>query len=659
MPSRSVRHTVYEPLSSDAIRLLFVKPGFKDEPIECALITVANLAESPPYHALSYVWGESDDAASITCNGAEMVITKRLADTLIHLRRTPGWRSVVPWSKDHPLHSSKNAWKGFARSRHEQYQESEWEKESLLWIDALCIDQTNHEERASQVKMMGKIYSCAAAVTIWLGAEDKQLPDSISKFDAGSGVHISTYGRIPVLLSFIAQALRNVKRPQNRLASITPAENSLQRNGAYGFPKPNAPDWKIVRDFFTNPWFERVWVVQEAVLASRAMVLIGDWEVDWAAIGDAASWFQTKGYALPAVLKYELQDQQDLLPVAKAVSVWKQCSSPGKQIALLDLLQAFRNRLATDPRDKVYATFGIATELADVEAHGFHQLLEPDYEKPVLDVYRDVARFLIIEHGSLDVLSDAGLPLEPSWPSWPSWVPDWRQNKASNTLTTMPSAKNHNASGNGSLSMGFSDNSAILSLEGIDVDHVAAYGHKLASYGFGYVTYQEEIDFVNMAWGLVEPSETASASNADKAVIRRFIQTLTAGQNNDPDFFGHALSWFAQHTQISRIASLLQRMPRASKQSADSGRFHEAFVRACVDRRFFMTRNGLMGIGPDAMKEGDIIAILFGGSVPYVVRTMDQNHKLVGECYVVGLINGEAMSTWKDEGSKRKVFDLL
>ena len=359
---------------------------------------------------------------------------------------------------------------------------------------------------------------------------------------------------------------------------------------------------------------------------------------------------------MPAVLKYEIQDQQDLLPVAKAVSVWKHCSLPGKQITLLDLLQAFRNRLATDPRDKVYATFGIATELADVEAHGFHHLLEPDYEKPVLNVYRDVARFLIIEYGSLDVLSDVGLTLEPSWPSW---VPDWRQNKASNTLTTMPSAKNYNASGNGSLSMGFSDNSAILSLEGIDVDHVAAYGHKLASYGFGYVTYQEEIDFVNMAWGLVEPSETVSASNADKAVIRRFIQTLTAGQNSDPDFFGHALSWFAQHIHIPRIASLLQRMPWASRQSADSGRFHEAFVRACVDRRFFVTRNGLMGIGPDAMKEGDIIAILFGGSVPYVVRTVGQNHKLVGECYVVGLMNEEAMSTWRDEGSKRKIFDLL
>ncbi|KAF2844336.1 hypothetical protein T440DRAFT_473471 [Plenodomus tracheiphilus IPT5] len=656
MALRSVRHDIYEPLCGDAIRLLFVKPGFKDESIECALVTVANLAESPPYNALSYVWGERDGAASIICNGADMAITKRLAEILKHLRRYPGWRSVVPWSTNHPLHSSKNAWNGFARSRHEQHQERECEHESLLWIDAICIDQTNDDERASQVKMMGKIYTRAAAVTIWLGAEAKQLPDSIPTSTILSSIHIGTHGPVPVLLSFIAQALRNSRGPQNILASVTPVEDSLHRNIAYGFPHHKTPEWEIVRDFFTNPWFERVWVVQEAVLASKATVLIGDWEIDWAAIGEAAIWFQTKGYALPAVLKYELQDQQDLLPVAKAVSVWNQCSSPDKQIPLLDLLQTFRNRLATNPRDKVYATFGIAKELAHVEEHGFHQLLEPDYEKPILDVYRDVARFLIIEHGSLAVLSHAGSPLEPSWPSW---VPDWRQIKASNTLSTMPSANNYNASGSESLYMSFSEHADTLSLDGIDVDYVTAYGHQLASNGFGYVTYQEEVDFVNMAWGLVQPSETSSASDADRTVIKKIIQTLTAGQNTDPGFFGHALHWFAQHTHILPIASLLQRMPRSSRQRADSGRFHEAFVRACVDRRFFVTQNGLMGIGPDAMKEGDTIAILFGGRVPYLLKAVSRRYKVVGECYISELMDGEAILTWKDQGSRRKVFDLF
>ncbi|KAG9187586.1 hypothetical protein G6011_05457 [Alternaria panax] len=656
MASRGVRRNIYEPLIGDAIRLLFVKPGFKDEPLQCALVTIANLSESPPYNALSYVWGESDGAASILCNGADMAITKRLADTLKYLRPSPEWRSVVPWSTNHPLHSSKNAWKGFARSRHEQHQESEWEQESLLWIDAICIDQTNDNERASQVKLMGRIYTQATAVTIWLGAEDKQSPDSIPTSTITSGVHIGTYGRTPVLLSFIAQALRNARGPQNRLASVTPVEDSLHRNIAYGFPHPNAPEWAIVRDFFTNSWFERVWVVQEAVLASKATVLLGDWEIEWAAIGEAAIWFQTKGYALPAVLKYELQNQQDLLPVAKAVSVWSQCSSPDKQTPLLDLLQAFRNRLATNPRDKVYATFGIAKELAYVEEHGFHQLLEPDYEKPILDVYRDVARFLIIEHGNLAVLSHAGSPQEPLWPSW---VPDWRQNRALITLSTMQSADAYNAGGSESLYMSFDDNADTLSLKGIEFDHVAAYGHKLASYGFGYVTYQEEVDFVKMAWGLVQPSDPSSASYANRTLMRRFIQTLTAGQGHVPDFFGHALRWFAQHTQIHHITSLLQRISRSPKQSADSGRFHEAFVRACVDRRFFVTRNGLMGIGPDAMKEGDVVAILIGGRVPYVVQPVGRGHMLVGECYVAGLMDGEELSKWKDEGGKRKVFNLV
>lgn len=657
MALRSVRHNIYESLDGAAIRLLFLKPGFTDEPIECALVTVANLADSPPYNALSYVWGENDGAASIICNGADMAITRRLADTLKHLRRSPRWRSVMPWSTNHPLHSSKNAWNGFARSRHELCQADEWEQGSLLWIDALCIDQTNDNERASQVKMMGKIYTQAAAVTIWLGAEDKQIPDSILTSAAPYGTHIGTYGRIPILLSFIAQALRNAKGLKNRLALVTPVGDSPNRNMAYGFPQPKAPEWEIVRDFFTNPWFERVWVVQEAVLASKATVLIGDWEIDWAAIGKAAIWFQNKGFALPAVLKYELQDQQDLLPVAKAVSVWNQCSSPDKQISLLDLLQAFRNRLATNPRDKVYATFGIAKELANVEEHGFHQLLEPDYEKSILDVYRDVARFLVIEHGSLAVLSHTGSPLLE--PSWPSWVPDWRQNKASNTLSTMPSANSYSASGTESLHMGFSDNADILSLKGIDFDRVAAYGHKLASYGFGYVTYQEEVDFTKMAWGLVQPSDTSSALDVDRTVIKTFIRTLTAGQNDDPDFFGHALHWFAQNTHILSITSLLQRMPRSLKQRADSGRFHEAFVQACVDRRFFVTENGLMGVGPDAIREGDIIVILFGGRVPYLLRAVDQGYRLVGECYISEVMEGEAILTWRDQGSKRKVFDLV
>jgi hypothetical protein len=82
-------------------------------------------------------------------------------------------------------------------------------------------------------------------------------------------------------------------------------------------------------------------------------------------------------------------------------------------------------------------------------------------------------------------------------------------------------------------------------------------------------------------------------------------------------------------------------------------------VQACVDRRFFVTKNELMGVGPDEMKEGDAIGMLFGGRVTYVLRPVYDGFRFVGECYVSGLMNGEAVQTWKDEGSKKYVFELV
>lgn len=154
--------------------------------------------------------------------------------------------------------------------------------------------------------------------------------------------------------------------------------------------------------------------MQEAVLASRATALIGDWEINWAAIGQAAVWFQSKGYAVPAVLKYQLRDQQNLLPVFKSASAWNLCSWPDHRIPLLDLLHEFRNRLATNPVDKVYATFGMAEELQHMEENGFHELVEPDYaSKSVLEIYRDIAKFLVIKHDNLAILSHSGTSHSP------------------------------------------------------------------------------------------------------------------------------------------------------------------------------------------------------------------------------------------------------
>jgi len=549
MAPLDVIERLYQPLERTSIRLLCIKPGFPTEPIECAFVTIADLSESPPYTALSYVWGKETSAYPIICHGVQKNVTKQLADALKYLRRYPEWQSVLRWPEDHPLRSNRNAWNGFARNRHEIDTDDAKNRADLLWVDALCINQGDNNERANQVKMMGKIYAQASKVIIWLGNEDRKPLEFFQTKDLRTGVHIGAYGRIPISLSFIAQALRNARGPKHRLATIRPAEDSAHRNAVYGFPSSDAPEWDVIRQFFTNAWFERVWVVQEAVLASKATALIGDWEIEWAAIGEAAVWFQSEGYAMPAVLRYQMRSQQHFLPVSRTVSAWTLCSWPGHRIPLLDLLSEFRNRQATNPKDKVYATFGIAKELAYMDQNGLDELLEPDYgeTKTVTEVYRDIAKFLIIEHGHLGVLSHVGKSLEPDWPSW---IPDWRQDKDSNVLLMMQSADTYNASGDQPLQVGIDENPYTLSLQGIEADVITAYGDKLASYGFGYVTYKEEVDFARMAWELSQSLHT-SETVMDESIISNFVQTLVTGFSTKPSFQEDALQWFAQRHCLS------------------------------------------------------------------------------------------------------------
>ena len=247
-------NSIYQSISNRSIRLLSLKPGFPSETIECFLLTVENVEDAPPYEAISYVWGTELAEDPIVCNGVATTVTGNLFDALKHLRPFPNWDSVIPWSAKHPLHSSRRpVWSGFARNRNEQ-RENVNALRTWVWLDALCINQTDVEERATQVKMMRRIYEQAATVKIWLGKGDR-----ISLSSVGSS-HIGRYGSVPVVLSFIAQALRNIPVGRNRLASIRPAEDSTHRNAAYGFPAPSAMEWSTVRTFFANPWFQRVWV---------------------------------------------------------------------------------------------------------------------------------------------------------------------------------------------------------------------------------------------------------------------------------------------------------------------------------------------------------------------------------------------------------------
>jgi hypothetical protein len=126
------------PLGPDSIRLLRLRPygneSVERTEIQCELVeyTLQDPGKGTDlYEALSYTWGGSNKPRSISINKQNLAVTENLHAALLRLRD----RSF----------------------------------ERILWIDAICIDQDNLEEKSQQVQLMAKIYSKASHVLVWLG----------------------------------------------------------------------------------------------------------------------------------------------------------------------------------------------------------------------------------------------------------------------------------------------------------------------------------------------------------------------------------------------------------------------------------------------------------------------------------------------------------
>jgi hypothetical protein len=127
----------YSPLTTtDSIRIITLLPGVGHEQLKCTLDEVT-FDESPQYEAISYVWGDEINPASIKCHdfGYSLPITQNLAAALFRFRLA--------------------------------------DQQRMIWVDAICINQEDITERGHQVRLMGKVYGKASGVLVWLGEEDE------------------------------------------------------------------------------------------------------------------------------------------------------------------------------------------------------------------------------------------------------------------------------------------------------------------------------------------------------------------------------------------------------------------------------------------------------------------------------------------------------
>lgn len=185
------------------------------------------------YEALSYTWGKPEDQTfPITCNGQTLMVRKNLHDALPYLARRLK-RAGGP---------------------HRQ-----------IWIDAVCIDQSNETEKFEQIHLMREIYRLAKEVVVWLGP------------GRGNGHNVAAFALIPLLAQIGKEAFEyslDARQPEPNFSTAA-------------MPDASSPVWDVLGNILFHDWYTRLWVVQEIALAQSAVALIGDDTLDFNVLKDS------------------------------------------------------------------------------------------------------------------------------------------------------------------------------------------------------------------------------------------------------------------------------------------------------------------------------------------------------------------------------------
>jgi hypothetical protein len=200
--SETFKYTKLNPKRLE-IRLLKVFPAASlDARVECTLDCVS--LDNANFNALSYTWGDPKDLLPIYVNNHEFLVRRNLESALRHLRKTVTRQSRSTICNMLKFHSKKpqgnsaailtNLNSGQPTKRVPLPKVDDF---TTLWVDAICINQTDIPERDSEFRQMGAIYRRAKQVQVWLG-EDNDIDSSFFDNLLEAGLFAQTYGNTSI-----------------------------------------------------------------------------------------------------------------------------------------------------------------------------------------------------------------------------------------------------------------------------------------------------------------------------------------------------------------------------------------------------------------------------------------------------------------------------
>ncbi|KAK4164082.1 heterokaryon incompatibility protein-domain-containing protein [Cladorrhinum sp. PSN259] len=622
---------LYSPLPGNTtIRLIVIEPGAPDAEIQTRLVVV-DLDDKPEYEAISYTWGDPKNKTVLRCNKSTVPIPWNLENALRRLRHPTRPRNV--------------------------------------WADSVCINQEDMSERGQQVSIMRHIYRVAKRVLVWLGLDTAD--QAAMAFQAVCHI-VRAWRPEGDRVGFQGYASLLEPMSDDELASV----RSLV----------DKKSWDALRALYETEYFRRFWIIQELALGKSAVVIWGDHHISWGLIGICASWMVTSGWSFSPTDTITAAYNAFLihvLPLAKRSGI-SMFSKLDLSVVLGTTMERFDS---TDARDRIFALLGMSFAGNDPDKE---LLIQPNYSQNLSSVYTAATRKILQQDQHLRVLSTVQHGPEVDLDSgYPSWVPRWNEKPYADPLglrdeqgfyanggelfcpsaaTTFPDALSIVLNGlecgvittiseepfkeSGMLGSS-THNDALFEIFGELNNEAKQYRaswsatlEKFVMFGSSNPEYQAEIVASKTAMGV------NVASQPGKYGMRMSVEMIT-GERAQADHLGEFLLHYRE--RVGWLKNIGDAIGKTVTKDLDIYQSIYQKERALctmntfVGRRLFTLGDGRVGLGPAAAREGDVVVVLFGGVVPFVLRGCEHNEtgekywRFVGECFVPELMQGEAV----------------
>ncbi|KAK3673404.1 hypothetical protein LTR78_006637 [Recurvomyces mirabilis] len=557
--------------------------------------TVSLKSNPPPkFETTSYAWGDASIHDQIFVNGIPMMVTASSAAVLRRCRYQHSTRAI--------------------------------------WIDAICIDQSEVGERNQQLTLMASIYRQCWRNIIYLGepappvgslqggAQDITLTRALEDLIQYTMRHLNLESRAALekymwvgnIADIFAQSARHPPKNPQDLADLV----------------------KQVLPVFRASWFRRLWVIQESILPPENICCWGTETIS----------LQTLLLAVRCIMSWEENLPKGTDKVIYAAYVLhtytviyaEPWANNGE---LLDALLTFSDHCeVTVPHDRLYGLLGLFQAAGSQDE--LPVLLRPDYSRSWIVVLADATKYIFQERRSLHVLNG----VEHSKTSindlaQPSWVGYLLE---SSSLGQLDGSQKFNASNGSPYQPHFLERPNELKVCGYTlgvVSEVALTQEKPTSSASLLKTYHTAYDMA-----LRSSNDDQAGTSANEVVA----YTLVGGKTWDRQRFTGNCHEICESAMARAdlwpngpplgLAAAAE-VPEGTNQEA--ARYAYAMWEAIPRRTFFCT-DSFFGLGPPYISANDVLAVLLGYHLPVILRPVDgHGYRFVGPCYVHGIMDGE------------------